>query len=102
MVWGAVSKKGRLPLKFVEKGIKIDTEYYLQEIMEGHVLKYAPKLFQEPWVYQQDSAPAHASKKTQTWCEGNLPNFIAKDLWPPASPNLIHWITVYGALCRHP
>ena len=39
-------------------------------------------------VFVQDGAPAHTSKATQSWCEQNLPNFIAKDGWPANSPDL--------------
>ena len=38
MIWAAVSKKGKFPLVFVEKGIKINAEYYKSHILES-VLK---------------------------------------------------------------
>jgi len=33
-------------------------------------------------AFVQNGALAHTSKATQTWCQKNLPNFIAKDGWP--------------------
>ena len=39
-------------------------------------------------TFVQDGAPAHTSKAAQTWCQKNLPNFIAKDGWPANSPDL--------------
>ena len=48
------------------------------------------KLFssKKEMTFVQDGAPAHTSKATQTWCQKNLPNFIAKDGWPANSPDL--------------
>ncbi|QQP52538.1 Uncharacterized protein FKW44_004719, partial [Caligus rogercresseyi] len=39
-----------------------------------------------PYVFQQDSAPAHKSRETQAWLE-NLPYHWSPDLWPPSSPD---------------
>ena len=41
-----------------------------------------------PYVFQQDSAPDHASKKTQAWLIQNLPHHWSPDVWPPNSPDL--------------
>ncbi|QQP37226.1 Uncharacterized protein FKW44_017427, partial [Caligus rogercresseyi] len=40
-----------------------------------------------PYVFQQDSAPAHKSRETQAWLLENLPYHWSPDLWPPSSPN---------------
>ncbi|QQP55437.1 Uncharacterized protein FKW44_008619, partial [Caligus rogercresseyi] len=40
-----------------------------------------------PYVFQQDSAPAHKSKETQAWLLENLPYHWSPDLWPPSSPD---------------
>lgn len=42
MVWGAVSKKGKLPLIFIEKGVKINAKYYEKEILDGVLKIWAP------------------------------------------------------------
>ncbi|KAI6649873.1 Histone-lysine N-methyltransferase SETMAR [Oopsacas minuta] len=39
-------------------------------------------------VFQQDGAPAHTSKLSQQWCQLNLPNYWAKEVWPGNSPDL--------------
>ena len=48
------------------------------------------KLFssKKEMTFVQDGAPAHTSKASQTWCQKNLPNFIAKDGWAVNSPDL--------------
>ncbi|QQP52457.1 Transposable element tcb2 transposase [Caligus rogercresseyi] len=40
-----------------------------------------------PYVFQQDSAPAHKSRETQAWLLENLPYHWSPDLWPPSSPD---------------
>ncbi|QQP37389.1 Uncharacterized protein FKW44_017632 [Caligus rogercresseyi] len=37
-----------------------------------------------PYVFQQDSAPAHKSRETQEWLLMNLPYHWSPNLWPPA------------------
>jgi hypothetical protein len=44
MVWGAISKKGRLSLVFIDRGVKINAEYYKTEVLERILLTEAQKL----------------------------------------------------------
>ena len=48
------------------------------------------KLFisKKEMTFVQDGAPAHTSEATQTWCQKNLPNFVAMNCWPENSPDL--------------
>ncbi|VDL81638.1 unnamed protein product [Nippostrongylus brasiliensis] len=41
-----------------------------------------------PYVFQQDSAPAHKAKSVQKWCKDNLHDFVSAEEWPPYSPDL--------------
>ena len=41
-----------------------------------------------PWVWQQDSAPAHKSKETQTWLQKECYDFVPFSHWPRSSPDL--------------
>lgn len=89
MVWGAVSRKGKLPLLFIEPNVKINTEYYIEQVLKNHLLPHASTLYgNAPYCFQQDSAPAHKAKKTQEWCAENLPDFITSEEWPASSPDL--------------
>ena len=40
-----------------------------------------------PYVFQQDSAPAHKAKTTQAWLFNNDSHHWSPDLWPPSSPD---------------
>ena len=89
MVWGAVSKRGKLPLHFVEKGVKINQDYYIEQVLKNHLLPHAHTLFGNNYFcFQQDSAPAHKGKRTQQWLKENLPDFISPSYWPASSPDL--------------
>lgn len=60
MVWGAISTKGQLPLLFIDRGIKINKEYFLQHVIKDHLFPSAKKLFgKESFCFQQDSVPTH-------------------------------------------
>jgi inhibitor of nuclear factor kappa-B kinase subunit alpha len=88
MVWGAISPRGKLPLIFIEKGVKINANYYLEEVLKKNVMPNAKSLFGDDYYcFQQDGAPSHTANITQAWCKTNLTDFLAKDEWPPSSPD---------------
>jgi hypothetical protein len=88
MVWAAISARGKTPLVFVEQGVKIDRNVYMDLIRE-HLLPYAEEDFDgEQWCFQQDSAPAHKANDTQDMLREECPDFISRDEWPPYSPDL--------------
>ena len=89
MVWAGVSWKGKAKLQFVESGVKIRARNYLNDILIPVVEPLNSSLFHgQPWTFQQDSAPAHGANLTQDWLRQHVPDFIAKDEWPSASPDL--------------
>ena len=77
MVWAAISATGRSPLVFVPSGTKLNRQRY---ILKAELLPWACKHFDgAPWTLQQDSAPSHSSKMTQSWIQAHIPAFISKD-----------------------
>lgn len=47
------------------------------------------KLFaNEPWMFQQGSAPAHKAISTKEWLKNNVPEYISTEQWPSGSPDL--------------
>lgn len=89
MVWGAISTEAKFPLVFIKNNIRINAEYYKRNILQQHLLPNAKKIFgNRKWVFQQDGAPAHRAKTVQRYLKEHVPDFIDKDSWPAASPDL--------------
>ena len=89
MVWSGITATGRTPLVFIDQGVKVNTEKYIQDILEGALEPWATTHFQgRHWIFQQDSAPAHKSKATQAWLKAHFPEIISPMEWPASSPDL--------------
>ncbi|CAM4936437.1 unnamed protein product [Rotaria socialis] len=80
MVWSAVSYNGKIPLKFVEQGVKINAKHYQNEILTSTLMPNISTLYSDnQWIFQQDSAPAHKAKSTQQWLVESCPDFISSE-----------------------
>ena len=66
MVFGVVSSEGHImPPHIFEFGLKVNTKVYL-DVLKSVVIPWCNQVPSDrPWVWQQDSAPAHKSKETQ-------------------------------------
>lgn len=89
MVLGIVASDGKkCPPIFVPAGQKVNTDLYIK-LLSTHLLPWLKKNYPRGnYVFQQDGAPAHTSKKTQDWLATNLKEFWDKSVWPPSSPDL--------------
>lgn len=89
MVWWGVSYNGTTELYFCQQGVKTKAKNYQEDILEKVVKPLNSTMFNnEHWIFQQDSAPAHKAKSTQSWLKENIPGFIAAEDWPSGSPDL--------------
>jgi len=89
MVWAGITKTGKTPLVFVERGVKINAAVYQQRILEDVVIPWSEKHFNgRRWTLQQDWAPAHSAKSTFDFCKAHKIDVWGKDLWPSNSPDL--------------
>ncbi|KAI6649879.1 MhmaT1 transposase [Oopsacas minuta] len=80
MIWARVSAVGRTPLIFVPAGVKINAKTYKDLILEPVVKDLSQTMFfGQPFVFQQDGAPAHTAITTQDWLDGKIPDFIRKE-----------------------
>ena len=69
---------------FFSKAEKLNSESYLS-ILNSTVKPWIELIANgRPYVFQQDSTPAHSSRLTQTWMYQNLYSY-----WPPNSPDCI-------------
>ncbi|QQP55341.1 Transposable element tcb2 transposase, partial [Caligus rogercresseyi] len=94
IVLGVISSEG-------DKGLKVNTAIYI-DVMKN-VVKPSMDLVANgrPYVFQQDSAPAHKSRETQAWLLENLPYHWSPDLWPPSSPDCSPLDYFFWCMGRH-
>ena len=91
MVFGGVSSEGHIiPPHIFEVGLKVNTKVYLDVLKSVVISWYNQVAGGRPWVWQQDSVPAHKSKETQAWLQS------ATTLYPSltAPPLLPRWTTL--------
>ena len=71
-----------------EIDLKINTKVYL-DVLKSVVIAWCNQVAGgRPWVWQQDSTPAHKSKETQAWLQKECYDFVPFSHWPHPSPNL--------------
>ncbi len=98
MVWWGVSWKGVTSIHFCEPGVKTMAKVYEETVLDPTVKPLSDTLCEgDNWIFQQDSALVHKSKRAQTWLENNVPNFIRHEDWPSGTPTTTHWTTICGA-----
>ena len=92
MFVAGVCSRGKTKLRFVEPGAKIDSQYYIDNVLNPIFTEDIPRLFPgeliEQAVFHHDSAPAHASKVTQDWLKSQSVRFIPKEDWMGNSPDM--------------
>ncbi|KAI6657114.1 Transposase [Oopsacas minuta] len=68
---------------------KINVARYKEFILQPIVKELGEMMFEnQPFIFQQDGAPAHTANSTQELLRTNIPDFISKVEWPPSSPDL--------------
>lgn len=108
MVLGVVSSEGHvMPPHFFPQGLRVNAAAYI-EVLETVVKPWIDSVRNaRPYVFQQDSAPAHKARTTQDWMATHLHDHITPNLWPPNSPDLnpldyYTWGIVEREANRHP
>ena len=88
IVFGVVSSDGHImPPHIIKVGLKVNTKVYL-DVLESVVIPWCNQgAGGRPWVWQQDSAPAHKSKETQAWIQKECYDFVPFSHCP-LSPDL--------------
>jgi transposase len=114
LVWAAIGYGVKVPLVFFDGNTRVDGNAYRETVLEGALRPwaqehygYADGQYGQVWTFQQDGATIHTANATQTWCKDNLPDFIAKDEWPPRSPDLNPldysiWSILLSRACNRP
>ena len=84
-----VSSEGHIMSPHIfEVCLKVNTKVYLDVLKSVVIPWYNQVAGGRPWVWQQDSAPAHKSKETQALLQKECYNFVSFSHWPHFSPEL--------------
>ena len=87
-----------MPPHIFEVGLKVNTKVHL-DVLKSVVIPWCNQVAGgRPWVWQQDSAPAHKSKKA--WLQKECYDFVPFSHWPPPPPTWTHWTTSFGHTSR--
>ena len=88
MVFGVISSEGDvMPPHVFEQGLRLNTDGYidlLTNVVKPWILGVARG---RPFVWQQDSAPCHTSRRSQMWLSNNFFDYTSPNIWPPNSPD---------------
>ncbi|XP_026325277.1 uncharacterized protein LOC113234191 [Hyposmocoma kahamanoa] len=94
MVWWGVSYEGVTEPYFCEKGIKTSAQVYQDTILEKVVKPLNITMFNnQVWSFQQDSAPGHKARSTQSKRTFRTSSELTGRRLVPI---LIRWIMIYG------
>ena len=77
----------KIKVTFIEKGAKINQEYYCSHVLASLTLEM-DNLAGNDYVFMQDGARSHTAKSTAESFNNHLPEFIKRDSWSPNSPDL--------------
>ncbi|KAF2898681.1 hypothetical protein ILUMI_07494 [Ignelater luminosus] len=87
MVWGGVSFNGKTKLHFIHPGAKVNSTYYINNVLKPFLTKDALRLYPDgDFVFNHNSAPSHVSKVAIEFMKGKL-KFISHEKWMPKSPD---------------
>ena len=77
MVFGVVSSEGHImPPHIFEVCWKVNTKVYLDGLKSVLIPWCNQVTGGRPWMWQQDSTPAHKSKETQAWLQKEYYDFV--------------------------
>ena len=101
MVFGVVPREGHIMLLHIfEVGLKVNTKVYL-DVLKSVVIPWCNQVAGgRPWVWQQDSAPAHKSKEPRAWLQKECYDFVPFSQWPPPSLTWTRRTTLFGHTSR--
>ena len=77
-----------MPPHIFEVNLKVNTKVYLDVLKSVVIPWYNQVVGGRPWVWQQESAPAHKSKETQAWLQKKCYDFCTLLSLAPSSPDL--------------
>lgn len=88
MAWAGISSNGKTKLRWVEKGAKVNSKYYIDKVLKPFLRNDVMALYPDGnFIFHQYSAPAHKAASTIEFLVQNKVNFIREEDWIPCSPD---------------
>ena len=84
MVWAGVSYYGKTSLRIINKGVKVNADYYIGHVFKSFIEKDVPRLFPgraREMVFHQDSASSHTARKTLDFLQKRRVQYITPSEW---------------------
>ena len=84
MVWAGVIIYDKTSIIFIDKCIKVNADYHINNVLKLFLAKDAPRLFlgrEGDMVFNQDSASCHTAKKTIVFLNKRKAKYIAPAEW---------------------
>ena len=100
MVWAGVSYYGKTSLRIIDKGVKVNADYYIGHVLKPFIEKDVPRLFPgraREMVFHQDPASSHTARKTLDFLQKGRVQYITPSEWMPKSPDCA--LMDYGIWC---
>ena len=83
MVWAGVSSRGKIWLRIIDRVVKVDSRYNVQQVLNPFIDEDVPQFFpgasSRNMVFHQDSAASHTAKNTLNFLDGRNINYISPD-----------------------
>ena len=97
MVFGEVANEGHImPPHIFKVGFEVNTKVFL-DVLKSVMIPWCNQVAGgRPWMWQQDSAPAHKSTETQAWLQKKCYDFVPFSHWPPPPPTWTRWTTSFS------
>jgi len=103
MAWAWVCHHGKTAIRIIDKDTKVNSKYYIQNVLQSFLDEDVPKLFpggtKQKMVLHQGSASSHTA--TLNYLKSRDVDFITPEEWMPKSPDAVpmdYWI--WGILKR--
>jgi len=78
-----VSALGTTSIHVIEPGVKVNSQYYREDLLMQKLLPDIRQL-SDFYAFQQDFAPAHRARETIELLTMETPESIPPTLWPPS------------------
>ena len=98
MLWAGISYYGKISLIFIDKGVKVNADDYINKVLKLFLTKEVPRMFpgrEKEMVFHEDSTSSHNTKNIIDFINKRYRvKFITTVQWLPNSPDVTPMVFV--------